>query len=311
MESTKGLRFLFVTGKGGTGKSTIAAALGLRAAAEGRKTLVVAPSGTARLGGLFGLEVSTRPTRVAQNLFVASIDAEGAMREYVEALLSSRLLTDALFHQKFSRGFLHGIPGLRSWALLGKAWFYSQRDRSGPALPEAPFDTVVLDAPSTGDSTDLLRVPSVVSDLMPVGPFRKDADDCAAFLRDPRSTRVVAVTLPEDLPVTESLEIVRVVRDDLRLPLAPLVVNQLRPNLFTDSLRERLKNFNTRGESADERVRSTFRAAHGRAVLEGEQALQMARLEALGLPLVRVPRLETPPEDVAGLGAIVDALEPL
>lgn len=302
MRRLEGLRFLFVTGKGGVGKSTIAAALGLRAARLGQKTLVVAATGTNQLGRLFQLPVSTRPERVEKNLFVATIDPEEAMKEYVEATLGSRLLADALFHPKFSRGFLHGIPGLAPWALLGKAWYYSQTGRAGPALPEAPFDCVVFDAPSTGDGTDLLRLPRVIGDLTPLGRFKKDAEDCWATLQNPDESALVPVTLPADLPVTETLELLSLVRRDLGLPLGPLVVNQTSERFFDADLAEKISKISM--ESLPEDERSIWRAAERRLLREREESAQLARVEELGLPTVFIPHFIPPPRGLPGLAEI-------
>lgn len=299
MKAGSAIRFLFVTGKGGVGKSTVALALGLSLASRGRKTLVVAASGSTQLTHLVGRAITTTPVEVAPRLFSAFIDPEEAMREYVESALHSRWLSDALFHRKFSRGFLYGIPGLRPWALLGKAWYYSEKERSGPSLPEAPFDTVIVDAPATGDSTDLLRVPRIITEVAPLGRLRRDAEACWTMLRDPRQTRIVAVTLPEDLPVTETCELVAVVREELGLPLGPLVVNQRSPELLSARLREKLSSLDR--ESLEPEVRSVFRAAERRALREQSEETELVRLRGLGLPLLEIPRFSAPPQGISGL----------
>ena len=307
MSAATAIRFLFVTGKGGVGKTTVAAALALGFSRLGRKTLVVAGSGTSQLGRALATNVTTRPAEVAPGLHAALIDPEEAMREYVESAVGSKLVTDALFHQKFSGGFLHGIPGLRAWALLGKAWHYGNRSDSGPALVGAPYDIVILDAPATGDSTDLLRVPRIITELAPFGRLKKDAEDCWAMLTDPRQSAIVAVTLPEELPVTETTELIAVVRKDLGLPLGPLVVNQCSPPLLSLEARHKLARASV--EDDDPAVRSALLSGQRRALREESEEQEVSRLSALGLELCRVPRLAQRPSGISGLAEVLEHLQ--
>jgi len=307
------IRFLFVTGKGGVGKTTVAAALGFALAKQGRKTLVVAGSGTAQLGRILEQKITTTPVAVAPFLYAAVIDAEQAMREYVESAVGSRLVADAVFHEKFSKGFLYGIPGLRAWALLGKAWYFSTSERGGPPLPHAPFDTVILDAPATGDSTDLLRVPRIITELAPFGRLKKDAEDCWQMLRDSTRSAIVPVTLPEELPVTETQELVAVVRDDLALPLGPLVVNQSSLPVLSAQARQKLAHLDpsladfslpNTAEGAEPAVRSVLLSGQRRALRENREQEQLDRLSRLGLQICRVPRLPLPPQGISGMSEV-------
>lgn len=292
MGSLPGLRFVFVTGKGGVGKSTISALLGQILARGGRKTLVIAQGLDPVAGEVLGVPVTSAIARVEPRLFVTRIDVEQAMREYVEALLGSRLLSDAIFHRKFSRGFLYGIPGLRAWALLGKAWFLSERVLPGPRIEEAPFDTVILDAPATGDSAELLRIPDVIAEMAQAGPFRRDAEACRTMLRDPSATTVLPVCLPEELPVTETEELVRSLGTSDGYPIGPILVNQVaRPGLSADEADRVRQVLSDAGADADRarKLGLAFGPALRRRQREDLEARHLQRLAGLGKELVLLP----------------------
>lgn len=308
-----GLRFLYVTGKGGVGKSTLAAGLAQYLANRGRRVLLVFEHESLGLERLLGQSVGLAPTELGPNFFACGIEPETAMQEYARSVLRSARLTEALFHGKVARGFLHGVPGLSAWAFLGKAWYFAEPNADGPQLGAPRVDTVIVDGPATGDSTDMLRVPSVIRDVAPRGRLRRDADACYEMLRDPRRTAVLVTTTLEDLPVTETRALVDVVRRDLSLPLGPLLVNQVQKHLFSPEDRARLV---TAGEPttlddavpAASPVDRAIALAGRRARAEANADLQRSRLRDLALSLWEIPLLEPEPQGSAGLQALAVAL---
>jgi anion-transporting ArsA/GET3 family ATPase len=305
-------RFIFVTGKGGVGKTTVSAALTAHLAARGRRALLVVPTGTEKAARLLGVaEIGETPVEVRPNLFAVHIEPEQAMREYGLMVLKSRVLYDTLFDNRYVRGFFRGVPGLREWALLGKAWYLS-----GGAGPEAgggaaaaksgpvtqTFDVVVLDAPATGHGMEVLRVPRVIMDVSPGGRLRADAEAAWRTLTDPEQSAMVLVSLPEELPTTETLELADTLRGELGLPLGGLVLNMLKEPLFSPEERTRLLAEPVAADPAGAEV-ALFYAVR-RASSEALQAENAARLEALQLPTVRLPLLPAEPagfSDVEGL----------
>lgn len=300
-------RFIFVTGKGGVGKTTVSAALAAHLAAQGRRALLVVPTGTEKAARLLGVaEIGETPVEVRPNLFAVHIEPEQAMREYGLMVLKSRVLYDTLFDNRYVRGFFRGIPGLREWALLGKAWFLSGgADPSAPQTSELDtFDVVVLDAPATGHGMEVLRVPRVIMDISPGGRLRADAEAAWRTLTDPEQSAMVLVTLPEELPTTETLELAETLRDELGLPLGGLVLNMLREPLFSAAERQRLLDEPVPQRPVGAEVALYY--AVRRASSESLQAENARRLEALRLPTVRLPLLSAEPSgfsDVAGLAA--------
>src|SRR5262249_60186474 len=125
--------------------------------------------------------------------------------------------------------FCRAVPGLYEWSMLGKAWFHTTEVRADGS---PRFDVVLLDAPATGHGLDMLRVPKVILDVVPPGVLRRDAETAWAMFRDARQSGVVVVTLPEEMPTTETIELVEDVRE-LGLPILELVINGVVPPLFS------------------------------------------------------------------------------
>ena len=119
--------------------------------------------------------------------------------------------------------------------MLGKAYFHTQQ-----TLPDGRprYDLVIVDAPATGHGLEMLRVPRVIMDVAPPGLLRREAEGAVDLFRDPVRSGVVIVTLAEDMPVNESLELHTAVTTELQLPVAHLVVNQVLPRLFSPKERE-------------------------------------------------------------------------
>jgi anion-transporting ArsA/GET3 family ATPase len=191
-----------------------------------------------------------------------------------------------LFDNKYVEGFFNGAPGLREWALLGKAWYHAvERGAEG----EPRFDAVLFDAPATGHSLDMLRVPKVILAAAPPGRLRSDADRALSFLRDPALSGVVAVTLPEEMPTNETLELTSALRDDLGFPVAEIVVNAFIEPLFDDAESRVLEHGAERAAGAA--VKDAIAAAARRALAERTQRESLERLSVTGLPIRKLPRL--------------------
>lgn len=287
-------RFLFVTGKGGSGKTTVTAALALALSARGRRVLVTVSGAKERLSGLLGgPKLNSEIQPIAQNLWGVLLEPEVALREYGALVLRSKTIVDALFDNQYVRGFFKGAPGLKEWALLGKAWYHST-ESSADGSPR--FDVVLFDAPATGHGLDMLRVPKVILAAAPPGRLRSDAERANAWFRDPSTSGVVVTALAEEMPTNETLELVTALRDELGLPVAEIIANSTLEPLFSADETALLERFTARaGEVSPGRAASATRAAleaaARRALAERTQAESLARLQATGLPLRSLPRL--------------------
>lgn len=231
-------RFLFVTGKGGVGKTTVCASLALAMAKQGKRVLVAMCNTKERLSAMLGTApIEDRVVEVAPGVWAVNISPDVALAEYGEMILKVKTLTAAVFDSKVMRTFFRAVPGLYEWAMLGKAWFHTTE-----TLPDGrpTYDVVLLDAPATGHGLDMLRVPKVILDIVPPGILRRDAERAWDLFRDPKRSGVIAVTLPEELPVTETIELVTAIDKELGLPLQQLFVNAVVDPLFPVPSRDAL-----------------------------------------------------------------------
>lgn len=227
-------RLLLVTGKGGTGKTSVAAALGRLAADAGVKTLVVELGHAAVLPDLLGHaspHASSGSPREPQpaggGLFTLRLIPEDALLEYLELQLRVRALARGIVGNAGFRRFLEAAPGWRELITLGKLWYLVTREdaRGRPVWP-----LIVIDAPATGHGLSLLSTPTVILDTVRLGPLRRNTDLVQALLTDAARTLVLIVTLLEELPVNETLELRERVRA-LGLGLGPVIANGVEPPL--------------------------------------------------------------------------------
>ncbi len=182
-------RLLVVTGKGGTGKTTVAAGLAVAAAGRGRRVLVAEVEGRQGLAGLFGREVLDHTeVRVAEGVSALAIDPDESLREYL-ARYGFAPLARLLSWAHLNRFITAAAPGLGDVLLVGKVWEAATREaRPGSGA----YDLVVLDAPPTGRVVPFLRAPETVAELARVGPIRHQADRVRDLLDDPGQDRGAA-----------------------------------------------------------------------------------------------------------------------
>lgn len=310
--------FVFVTGKGGVGKSTVSALLGLAAAERKKRTLIVYPEGSPAAEQLWRRRLLDVPQTVAPHLDAIAIHPEQAMRQYVAEVLGSSKLAAVLFHQRIAQGLLTGIPGPSDWAILGKAWSFTRSGVRDRKRPERPYDLVILDAPSSGDGSGMLRVPQVILELAPAARLRNDAECCLRLLKDERRARIVFVTLVEHLPISETEENLEVVRHELGMPIGPIFVNQVITPQFSRADRELLltrngieltpelmrqapdSNSQSEGDAAL-RAALCENASHFQAAQEKLQEKYLKRIRDWNVPLIELPRL---PEGQGGESAL-------
>jgi anion-transporting ArsA/GET3 family ATPase len=197
-------RLILVVGKGGVGRSTVAAAIAGKCAAQGRRTLLYETNANDRLGPYFGRPpVGEALTQLAPNLWAVNATPASALAEYGMMILRWKSVYEMVFENRVSKAFLRAIPGLDDYALLGKAWYHTTEEKRGAPV----WDTVVFDMPASGHSVSMLRVPWVIVDTVPEGPLTRDARTVKTMLCDPARTSTVLVTLAEEMPVNEAIEL--------------------------------------------------------------------------------------------------------
>ncbi len=296
-------RLLLVTGKGGVGKSSVAAALALVGAKRGKRVLVCEVNAQERIAPMLGgRPAGTSAREVLPGLFTVNVKPREAMREYGVMVLKFRALYDAVFENRITRFFLRAIPSLSELVVLGKILHEVRFEERG----RYRWDLVVVDAPATGHAVQLLRVPSVLLDTVAPGPMRRDAEWMRGLLVDPAVTSLCIVTLPEEMPMSEAVELDAAVRDVLGIPRGVLVVNAMPEARFSGEERTALRAHEEDGPPLGPAARAArIQAQH---VEQAEEYLARGRA-ALDLPAVLLPYLAREPWDRAAIEELASALD--
>jgi anion-transporting ArsA/GET3 family ATPase len=288
-------RLVIVAGKGGVGRTTAAAALALAGARRGKRVLLAQARSKERLSTMLGgPPVATEVVQVRDNLWAVDIFPEAALREYGLMVLRSALVYRAVFENRLSRAFIHAIPGVEDYSVLGKVWYHTT-ERSGD---RPRFDLIVFDGPATGHIVTLLSIPQAILDAVPEGPLTRDARSCRELLVDPTRTACALVTLAEEMPVNETIELAGRLRERVGVSIGPLIVNQLYPPRFVAGPSARALDDlpETLGDPADDQelgpVLVRARIAARRRAMNDRYLARLA--EALPQPHVQLPYLFAP-----------------
>jgi anion-transporting ArsA/GET3 family ATPase len=267
-------RLLFVTGKGGVGKSTIAVSLGLAAAARGKRTIVCEIASQENTSRFFNrARFGFHEVELEKSLWAISIDPDESMREYVLLQLKVRAMRDLLFRSRVFTYLAAATPGLKELVTIGKIWELAQLDRK--VKKGRKYDLVIVDAPATGHGIGFLQTPRTFANIARVGPIHSQAQELDRFITDHRSTGAAIVALPEEMPVNESALLERELREEIGVSVDRVYMNALYPERFSSSEAERLEEAREHAEGA---AREGLRAAISEYRRSRSQRAQLARL---------------------------------
>jgi Anion-transporting ATPase len=333
-------KLIVVTGKGGVGKTTMSAAVGLLAARRGLRTIVVevtaasqpselgTPEGAGaahRLSALLGRRAGLShgvEVQLGERLWGLSIDRDRVLAEWLRALggrVPARVLTSSSSFQYL----IAAAPGAREMIGMVKLWELAQdrrpgeRGSSSPSSGKRPsaYDLVVFDAPATGHALAMLRSPQTFSAIARVGPIARQAQQVGALLTDPAHSGYLAVAQATEMAITETLELRDALHRELGRELHAVVVNGALPRRFEGGELERIAALNG-GKSMEgpQVVHSAARAARAVHERARSQRSQIARLRR-GTPthgslqVLRVPFVFQAELDLAAVERIADRLE--
>jgi anion-transporting ArsA/GET3 family ATPase len=312
-------KLLVLTGKGGVGKTTVSAALGLLAADRGLRTIVVEVGEQRRLAELFDVrsEDTGAETELRQNLWSISIDPDRALLEWLQSLggrVSGRVLASSGTFQYFAAA----APGAKELISMVKIWRLTG-SRHGGRKRSGDYDLVILDAPATGHALGMLHSPQTFGAIARVGPIASQTKQVGELLSDPARSAYLAVALPTEMAVTEALELQDGLRRQIDRSLDAVIVNGTLPRRFSAAELARIDRLDEvasagesdrpgRGErwSGDGEPQScktvtrsaalAARAVHDRANFQHNQLARLRRrdFEVHSLPFLFVPELDLP-----------------
>ena len=265
-------RLVLVTGKGGTGKTSLASALGRMTARKGRRTIVVeVDSFRPALTAMFGVTPTYTPTDVGGGLHIANLAWRDALVEWLIDTVPAERIVKLILGNRIVQPFLEATPGLKELVILS---------RIIKLMDE--YEQVVVDMPASGHAVSLMGVPNVALDLMRTGPIHDRAQQILDTLES-RRTNLVIVALPEEMVVNETVELWQRMRGQVKGMQPPLVVlnRAATPSLSDDeqALLRRLSEAEAAAEGEGP-VHELLLAGRWEAGLERATASALARLHA-------------------------------
>ncbi len=291
-------RLWVVSGKGGVGKSTVSAALALLFSSRGERTLLCEVNAKDRLGTLLERgPVGPQIVPLAEQLWAVNLQPQSSLREYAMMVLKFESIYKAVFENRLVSYFLRFIPSVQELVMLGKILFHVEE-----RLPtgELKYQRVVVDAPATGHAISFFNIPRVLINTVPPGRLAKEAKRMRDLLENPAVTTAILVSLPEEMPVNETIELRAALGESARIQTDLIVLNEYVEERFSEREIEAL---------------SATRSLQQAAIEHREQAMSSSRfrhrlLEALGLPVAVVPRLFTYPIGRQAVESVARTLEP-
>jgi len=314
-------RLLIFTGKGGVGKTTVSAATAIAAARRGKRVVIVEIGDEERVSPLFGRPRVGYAGAIVYGgrddvapIRAMCLNARDALHEYAVRSMKFEMLYEAVFENRVMRHFTAAAPGLDELTIMGKIENLHRESLDRSKTKALKFDLMVLDAPATGHALALFKVPKTAMSMAQMSPLHSKAERMWRLLADPFVAALNIVTLPEEMPVNEAIDL-HAAATDLGLPRGKLVVNGVYPDLFPSEHDEvrRLREQAPPPQTLPARV---AHAALDRAVASvmrrGTQQEMIGTLTtALPHEAVMLPFLFSPTIGLSEIERLADALDRL
>jgi anion-transporting ArsA/GET3 family ATPase len=284
-------RLIFVMGKGGVGKTTISVLLGMTACHQGKKTLLVELGDSDAIGGIFARSsLPETPLLLSENLWGARVNPKSELESYTHAHINSKLISNRITRSRLFDYLFAATPGLKEVMSLGRIWRWEKAtDHSSAPL----FDLIIVDSPATGHGLSLLRLPRQLIQMIRVGPIASQIQDLQELLQNPLKTCLALVTLPEELPVNETIELYTSSESQLNIPVKATFINSVWPETYSsadiETIRLLLKKLSTDShESSPLKILSEAAERHIRQRNCQEKYIAQI-MAAIRCPAVEVP----------------------
>jgi anion-transporting ArsA/GET3 family ATPase len=284
-------RLIFVMGKGGVGKTTISILLGMAAACQEKKTLLVELGDSDAIGGIFACgSLPENPLLLSENLWGARVNPKSELESYTHAHINSKLISNRITRSRLFDYLFAATPGLKEVMSLGRIWRWERAtDESSAPL----FDLIIVDSPATGHGLSLLRLPRQLVQMIRVGPIASQIRDLQGLLLNPHKTCLALVTLPEELPVNETIELYASSESQLNIPVNTTFINCVWPKTYSsadiETIRLLSKKLST-DSSASTPLKMLLEAAERHIRQRNLQEKHIAQIVAtMRCPVVEMP----------------------
>jgi anion-transporting ArsA/GET3 family ATPase len=298
-------RLVFVTGKGGVGKSTIAIAMGLAAARQGKRTIVCEVASQENASRAFKKgAIGFNEVEVADNLWAISIDPDESLKEYLLLQLKVRAMRDLLVRSRIFNYLAAATPGLKELVTIGKVWELAQTDRK--VKKGRQYDLVIVDAPATGHGIGFLQTPRTFAGIARMGPMHNQAVELDQFITDHERTGVAIVSIPEEMPVNESASLEASLKEDVGIAVDSIYMNAMYPERFDSDEASKLERVLELTEGPSH---AAVRAGLSQFRRTRTQHEQLKRLrDRVSAPVKTLPFIFKPRLDVPSLEQLAGAL---
>jgi anion-transporting ArsA/GET3 family ATPase len=275
-------RVQIVGGKGGVGRTAVSCALAIRSARRGLRTLLLEVDAPDSAAAFLGVPPAVdEPREVLENLWLCRMTPVGAMREYALMVLKFKALYNLVFENRMVKYLLRSIPSLGEFTMLGKTWFHTTEKLDG----EPRYERIIVDAPATGHAITYLSVARIVAEIAPKGIMKNASEKMAEMVESKDETCLHLVTLPEEMPVNEALDLLAASKSKLRMHPGVGFVNRMLPPLASSDEAALIDRLREQGPSAV--VSPYLEAARLRLDREALQAEYAAKfVEKSALPTI-------------------------
>lgn len=283
-------RLILLSGKGGVGKTTVAVSLALTAARLKKKTLIVEMNSTERVAPHFGIkEIGQHEIALSPFITGINLNSRDCFEEYVLMQIRFKTLFNTFFNNRFVTYFLDAVPGFNELLMTGKI-FDLERQVSSKRTGEPLYDLIIVDGPATGHGVSAFEVPHVVHDAVKVGPLKSQSEKIIKLITDPAKTAFSVVTMAEEMPVVEASELIKQVREKLKIPLGPLFLNAYHSCTISKEEQKKIKGTNLTKEDALFPYAAYSNLAYKRAQLN-EENKKLLLGKTKGLDCITIPYL--------------------
>ncbi|MEW5736121.1 MAG: ArsA family ATPase [Thermodesulfobacteriota bacterium] len=228
-------RILFLTGKGGVGKTTVATALAFAARDMGKNVILIEVDESPTTRYIFSREIPVyKEVAVEERFTILTLDPQKALEEYVGLELKVQMAAKMILNNRIFQYFMQAAPGWRELVTVGKIWYVNQQTTGRGHAKKPKYDMIIVDAPATGHGLSFLKVPSVFLSIIKFGRMQGQTMDLQRMLTDEAQTAIGIVTLPEEMPVNEASTLFKAATESLAMHVGALFINGVHPEPFSD-----------------------------------------------------------------------------